>query len=91
MQFDPTQLPSWFLVFLVFILGGYFAWSFPKVVDSLKLSLSEVGNKLEKISTELFRKTDNHETRLSHIEGEHESAKAYCPGGRWDKDPNERP
>lgn len=91
MQFDPTQLPAWFLVFLVVILGGYFAWSFPRVVDSLKSSLSDVGNKLEMISTELFRKTDNHENRLSHLEGEHKSAVEYCHGGRRGKDPEQRP
>jgi len=75
MQFDLARLPEWFLVFLVFGLGGYFIWSFPRFVNSLKSSVDKMEVNLEKFTTKLFEKTDDLESRLSHLEGEHEGFK----------------
>ena len=75
MQFDIAQLPVWFLVFLVFGLGSYFLWSFPRFINSVKDSVGKIENNLEKMTEKLFEKTDNHETRLSSLEGEHNGFK----------------
>ena len=92
MTFDPTQLPAWFLVFLVFILGGYFAWSLPRHFGTLKEGLDNVERKFGELIKTLFEDGKDRERRLSHLEGEHRAnmASKKSGGTRW-SDPQERP
>ena len=84
MEFDPRQLPTWFLAFMVTVLLGYVAWSLPRHYNSLKDAIDKVGVLIEK----LFDEGKDRERRLSHLEGEHFSL--TCQGGRRTNDPKER-
>jgi hypothetical protein len=92
MTFDPTQLPAWFLVFLVFVLGAYFAWSLPRHFGSLKDGLESVEKKFDRMISVLFEDGKDRERRLAHLEGEHRAnmASKQSGGTRW-SDSQERP
>lgn len=71
MVFDAKQLPEWFLVIAVIVLGGYAKWSLPKLFNGLTSSLKDFKESMDKMTEKLFQKADDHEHRLSQLEGEH--------------------
>jgi hypothetical protein len=64
--------PVWFLLFIIFIMGamltafgGYCTWSIKNIFTDLKGSIMD----LKELIAKLFDKHDDHEARLSHLEG----------------------
>lgn len=67
-----TTTPLWFILFVVFImsgciilLGGYFLWSMKNIFADLKQSIESLKN----LISQLYDKHDDHENRISVIEG----------------------
>ena len=56
--------PSWFLVFLVIILGGYFLYSMKQLFKGLSDAIQELKNMIK----ELFDDRNDHSERLSRLE-----------------------
>lgn len=64
--------PVWFLLFIIFVMGGlltafawYCTWSIGNIFVDLKSSIMD----LKDLIAKLFDKHDNHEERLSRLEG----------------------
>lgn len=84
--------PTWFLIVAVVLmggiitaLGGYFLWSVKGILVGFKEAVDELKSLIQK----LFDKHDDHETRLSALEGRCEGLRST--GGRRCYDPSERP
>ena len=67
-----SSTPLWFILFVVFImsgclvfLGGYFLWSMKNIFNDLKQSIES----LKELISKLYDKHDDHESRISVIEG----------------------
>lgn len=67
-----SNTPLWFILFIVFImsgiivfLSGYFLWSIKNVFADLKLAIESLKN----LIAQLYDKHNNHENRISIIEG----------------------
>lgn len=67
-----SNTPVWFILFVVFImsgiiifLGGYFLWSLKNVFNDLKQSIESLKN----LISQLYDKHDDHESRISKMEG----------------------
>ena len=69
------QADPWFLRLAVLILSGYFLWSIRKVLADFSDQVKDLKDLLGK----LFEHHDNHEQRLSRLEG-------VCQGRRNAKD-----
>lgn len=85
---------TWFLILAVIllcgavtILGGYFLWSVKGILSGFRDAVEELKTLIEK----LFDKNNNHETRLSALEGRCAAMQCAQPGGRREYDPPERP
>lgn len=68
-----SNTPVWFILFVVFImacclvlLGGYFLWSIKNIFADLKSSIES----LKDLISKLYDKHDDHESRISVIEGQ---------------------
>lgn len=81
------SVDSWFLVLVVIALGGWFVWSVKNIFDGFTRTVGD----LQKLIDKLFDKHDDHESRLSELEG-HCKAMHGGPdtGGRRFYDPPER-
>ena len=86
-----STVPGWFLVIAVILLvgvvtllGGYFLWSVKGILSGFKEAVEE----LKELISKLFNKHDDHETRLSSLEGRCDAM--HGPGGRRVFDPKER-
>jgi len=84
-MFDKVD--PWFLQIMTLGLGGYFLWSIRQTLRDFK---DEVRG-LRETFKQLFAKDDNHEHRLSRLEGRCEATHGELPGGRRGYDPEERP
>ena len=82
------EVPVWFLVIAVVLLGGWFLWSANNIFTGIKGTLE----KLDELIGKLFDKHGNHETRISAIEGRCNAMHGETPhqGGRRNYDPEER-
>uniref|UniRef100_A0A831U363 Uncharacterized protein n=1 Tax=Geobacter metallireducens TaxID=28232 RepID=A0A831U363_GEOME len=90
-------VPGWFLIIVIVLfggaitlLGGYFLWSVKGILAGFKDAVEELKTLIQK----LFDKHDDHEKRLSALEGRCEGVRdtgALCSGGRRYYDPAERP
>ena len=67
MVMDWNQVPNWFMCFVVICLCAYTGWSIKEKNDDWK-----------QFFVELFNSRNEHEKRLSHLEGEHEGMKELC-------------
>ena len=56
--------PSWFLIFLVIVLGGYFFYSVKRLFEGLKESFKDLKNMIEK----LFEDRNDHADRITALE-----------------------
>lgn len=86
-----STLPAWFLVLSILLLigavsllAGYFLWSVKGILAGFKEAVEELKNLIEK----LFDKHDDHEQRLSLLEGRCDAMN--CTGGRRSYDPANR-
>ena len=79
-----NNVDTWFLQLAVLLLGGYFLWSFRKILTDFK---DEVKGLKETI-VRLFERGDDFERRLSNIEGRCDLM--HGQGGRRSYDPEER-
>ena len=59
------SIDVWFLVLAVMLLGYWFVWSVRNIFDNFIKAI----NDLRKLIDKLFDKNDDHETRLSALEG----------------------
>jgi len=84
----PDNIDPWFLQIIVPILAGYFLWSIQRLLRDFKEEIRGLKETLRL----LFHKNDDHENRLSRIEGRCDAmhGKAEQPGGRRIYDPEER-
>lgn len=64
--------PTWFLLFIILVMGGlltgfgaYCTWSIKNIFGDLKESILD----LKALIAKLFDKHDDHEERLSRLEG----------------------
>lgn len=89
------SVPVWFLIIAVLLLcsaltlfGGYFLWSIKGILAGFKDAVEE----LKSLITKLFDKHNDHETRLSLLEGRCDATHGphSHPGGRRGYDPLER-
>lgn len=87
-----SALPVWFLVLSILvlfgavsILAGYFLWSVKGILAGFKEAVEELKTLIEK----LFDKHDDHEQRLSALEGRCDAM--HGTGGRRSYDPADRP
>jgi len=81
-----TAIPSWFYQLIAFVLAGYFLWSIKRILDDFKEEVKGLKETLRM----LFTKGDNHENRISRIEGRCEANHGEISGGRRTYDPEER-
>jgi hypothetical protein len=58
-------MDSWFINLVAFCGAGYFLWSVKKILEDLKDELRQLKELIDKV----FSKADNHEQRISRIEG----------------------
>jgi hypothetical protein len=65
----------WFLVLAIIFLGGWFVWSVKKIFGDFTAAVAD----LRLLIRELFEKHNDHEGRLSRLEGEH-NARINGPG-----------
>lgn len=77
---------TWFLQIAVLLLSGYFLWSIRGLLNDFKSQIKE----LNMTSARLFTRGDDHERRISTLEGMH-SVGGIHGGGRRNYDPEERP
>jgi len=80
---------TWFLQIAVLLLSGYFLWSIRGLLNDFKSQIKE----LNITSARLFSRGDDHERRISVLEGRcslmHNGDRPG--GGRRNYDPEERP
>jgi len=81
------KVDPWFVQILATALAGYFLWSVQKILRDFKDQVKELKETLRK----LFDRGDDHEHRLSHLEGRCDAMHGKAPGGRRDYDPEDRP
>lgn len=89
--------PLWFLILAIILLcgtvtllGGYFLWSVKGILNGFREAVEE----LKELISKLFDKHDDHENRLSALEGRCEAMHGVDHnrhGGRRYYDPNDRP
>lgn len=60
-----TKADGWFINLVALCGAGYFLWSMRNILADLKQEISDLKSVIEKI----FAKNDDHEKRLSRIEG----------------------
>lgn len=84
---ELNGVDRWFVDIAAMGLFGYFLFSMKGILGDLKESISE----LKDLVGKLFEKDNNHESRISAIEGRC-AAMPHCehPGGRRPYDPAER-
>lgn len=76
----------WFLVLAVILLGGWFVWSVRNIFENFTGAVE----KLQKLIEKLFDKHDDHENRLSALEGRCDAMHGALSGGRRGHDPQQR-
>jgi len=83
------KVDPWFVQILALVLASYFLWSVQRILRDFK---EEVRGLKETLRT-LFQRGDNHENRLSRLEGRCDAmhGKGEPPGGRRTYDPEDRP
>lgn len=86
------MVPVWFLIIAIVLLvsavtllSGYFLWSVKGILTGFKEAVDELKTLIQK----LFDQHNDHETRLSALEGRCDAIRAS--GGRRCYDPLERP
>ena len=57
-------VPSWFLVFLVIVLGGYFLYSIKRLFEGLGDAIKDLKGMIEK----LFEDRNDHAERITALE-----------------------
>jgi len=87
MQDMLKSVDPWFLNLSVLLLSGYFLWSIRNIFTGFKEAVEKLANLIDR----LYEKHDDHETRISNLEGRCGIASANACGGRRFYDPNERP
>ena len=67
------SIDMWFLVLAVMLLGGWFVWSVRNIFDNFVRAV----NDLQKLIEKLFDKHEDHESRLSALEGRCDARHAH--------------
>ena len=80
------SINPWLLILTVILLGGWFVWSVRNIFEGFAKAVNDLRNLIEK----LFDKHDDHETRLSSLEGRCDAMHGPMTGGRRPYDPKDR-